>query len=215
MPLRESPVRRDAVGLGYTLQNQTTLIELLDRLIDCGVTATGNVRLGLAGIDLILLDLRLLLSSVETLERQVPTAPVGTASVAPGQPRPAASSQAPERRPRPAIPAEPLAPTASDPAARGLGATGPAGAEVDRGLGRLIFAILEVIHQLMERQALRRVEGGSLTADQVERLGQALAALDVRMAELRERFATPSTTVENTLMQVDPLVGPAQIHSRR
>jgi hypothetical protein len=55
-----------------------------------------------------------------------------------------------------------------------------------QGLGRLIVAVLELLRDLMERQALRRVEGGGLSADEVERLGQALLALDVRFDELRE-----------------------------
>jgi hypothetical protein len=210
MPLPETRARRDRVGLGYSLQSQTTLIDLLDRLIDCGVTAAGNVRLGLAGIDLIALDLRLLLSSVETLERQVRTTPVSTGRAAAKTPREAA----PARRPRPGPAADAAGTISADPVPRDLRASGLSGEELDRGLGRLIFAILEVVHQLMERQALRRVEGGSLSPDEVERLGRALAALELRMAELRERFSTPSTTVKDTLLQVDNLLVPEQSHSR-
>ncbi|MCW3819412.1 gas vesicle protein K [Micromonospora sp. DR5-3] len=56
------------------------------------------------------------------------------------------------------------------------------------GLGRLVVVLLDVIRQLLERQALRRVDDGDLTPQQVERLGQALLALDRRFAELREIF---------------------------
>lgn len=56
------------------------------------------------------------------------------------------------------------------------------------GLGRLVVALLEIVRQLVERQALRRVDGGDLTDDEVERLGLALMALDERFAELRDIF---------------------------
>jgi hypothetical protein len=40
----------------------------------------------------------------------------------------------------------------------------------------------------MERQAMRRVEAGGLTDDQIERLGRTLMALEERMEELKEHF---------------------------
>lgn len=56
------------------------------------------------------------------------------------------------------------------------------------GLGQLVFAILEIIRQLLERQAVRRVEAGSLTDEEIERLGCALLALEERFASLRDVF---------------------------
>ena len=47
------------------------------------------------------------------------------------------------------------------------------GEDVGRGLGRLVVTLLEVVRQVVERQALRRVEAGGLTDEQIERLGQA------------------------------------------
>ena len=59
---------------------------------------------------------------------------------------------------------------------------------VERGLAQLVLTIVELLRQLMERQALRRVDGGTLDEDQVERLGRTFMVLDKRMAELREEF---------------------------
>jgi hypothetical protein len=59
-------------------------------------------------------------------------------------------------------------------------------ADSGRGLGRVVVAVLEIMRDLIERQAIRRVESGSLTPDEVERLGQALIALDQRFTEIRE-----------------------------
>jgi hypothetical protein len=59
---------------------------------------------------------------------------------------------------------------------------------VEKELVALVLTLVELLRQLMERQALRRVEQGSLTDDQVEKIGLTLMALDARMAELREHF---------------------------
>jgi Gas vesicle protein K len=56
------------------------------------------------------------------------------------------------------------------------------------GLGQLVVAILEIVRQLLERQAIRRVEAGSLTDDEIERLGSALLALENRFAQLHDTF---------------------------
>jgi hypothetical protein len=60
--------------------------------------------------------------------------------------------------------------------------------DVARGLAQLVLTLIELLRQLMERQAIRRVEAGDLADDQVERLGQALMELEDRMEELKEIF---------------------------
>jgi hypothetical protein len=62
------------------------------------------------------------------------------------------------------------------------------GEDVARGLGRLLITLLEVVRQVIERQALRRVDAGDLTDEQVERLGQALMQLEDTFDELIEHF---------------------------
>jgi len=59
---------------------------------------------------------------------------------------------------------------------------------VERGLAKLVLTLIELLRQLMERQALRRIEGGSLTDDEIERLGQTFMKLDARMGELKVVF---------------------------
>ena len=51
------------------LQQQVTLIELVDRVLNKGVTLTGDITLSVANVDLVYVGLRLLLASVSTLER--------------------------------------------------------------------------------------------------------------------------------------------------
>jgi hypothetical protein len=60
---------------------------------------------------------------------------------------------------------------------------------VERGLAQLVLTIVELPRQLMERQALRRVEAGSLDDETVQRLGRTLMAVESRMEELKDTFA--------------------------
>src|SRR5205807_5774280 len=59
---------------------------------------------------------------------------------------------------------------------------------VERGLAQLVLTIVELLRQLMERQALHRVDAGGLSADEIERLGSTLMLLEQRMEELKEHF---------------------------
>ena len=59
---------------------------------------------------------------------------------------------------------------------------------VEQGLARLVLTVIELLRQLLEHQAIRRMDGGTLTDEQVERLGLALMKLDHRMDELKTLF---------------------------
>ncbi|RKN40915.1 gas vesicle protein K [Streptomyces hoynatensis] len=59
---------------------------------------------------------------------------------------------------------------------------------VGRDLAALVLTIVELLRQLMERQAVRRVEAGELTEEQVERVGTTLMLLEDRMGQLRAQF---------------------------
>ena len=59
---------------------------------------------------------------------------------------------------------------------------------VEKGLAQLVLTVVELLRQLMERQALRRIEGGSLDDEQIERLGLTLMRLEERMEELKQEF---------------------------
>lgn len=59
---------------------------------------------------------------------------------------------------------------------------------VERDLSKLVLTLIELLRQLMERQALRRIERGSLDDEEIERLGQTFLKLDERMHELKHIF---------------------------
>jgi Gas vesicle protein K len=60
--------------------------------------------------------------------------------------------------------------------------------KVEQGLAQLVLTLVELLRQLMERQALRRMDQGNLSDEQVERLGQTFMKLEQRMEELKSEF---------------------------
>jgi len=59
---------------------------------------------------------------------------------------------------------------------------------VEKGLAKLVLTIIELIRKLLEKQAMRRVEGGSLSEEEIERVGETLMKLEKKMEELKEIF---------------------------
>ena len=172
-----------------TIDN-SSLVELLDRLVETGVVATGDVLLGLADVDLIRVNLQLVLGAVDKLQAGDGPRPAAAAEQAPSVPRsqPVAgtavpSGSQPDAHNPPRLPTEravapPPRPDAAD--------------RSDLGVGGLLVAVVEIVHRLLERQAIHRMERGTLTNDQIERLGQALMALDQRINQLIEIFTPHS-----------------------
>ena len=74
--------------------------------------------------------------------------------------------------------------------------------DLARGLGQLVLTLVELVRQLMERQAVRRVEAGGLTDDQIERLGRGLMELEERMEQLKDEFGL---TQEDLNLNLGPL----------
>jgi hypothetical protein len=70
---------------------------------------------------------------------------------------------------------------------------------VERGLAQLVLTLVELLRQLMERQALARMEQGTLDDDQVERLGLTFMRLAERMEELKAEFGLQDTDLNLNL----------------
>ena len=73
---------------------------------------------------------------------------------------------------------------------------------LEKGLAQLVLTVIELLRQLMERQAIRRIEGGTLSAAEVERLGRTFMALAERMDELKTVFGL---TDEDLNLDLGPL----------
>lgn len=59
---------------------------------------------------------------------------------------------------------------------------------VEKGLAKLVLTLVELIRKLLEKQAMRRIEAGSLSDEQIERVGETLMKLETKMQELKEVF---------------------------
>jgi hypothetical protein len=56
------------------------------------------------------------------------------------------------------------------------------------GLGQLVLTLVKLLHELLERQGIRRIEAGSLTDEQIERLGLTLMKQAQEIDRLRREF---------------------------
>jgi len=59
---------------------------------------------------------------------------------------------------------------------------------VEKGLAKLVLTLIELIRKLLEKQAVRRVEAGSLSDEEIERVGETLTKLENKMKELKQIF---------------------------
>ena len=85
------------------------------------------------------------------------------------------------------------------------------------GVLSLVVTLVEVIQEALERQAERRMDGGSLTTEELERLGDALLELDEAMEEIKEEHGIVSSVADlhrglDEVVDdiVDKLVNPAR-----
>lgn len=77
---------------------------------------------------------------------------------------------------------------------------------VEHDLVRLALTVVELLRQLMERQALRRIDAGGLTETQEEQIGMTLMLLSDRMTHLREQFGLSDTDLNLDLGPLGPLL---------
>lgn len=186
------PERRSAgvgsggsLSIGVTENRGVSLCEALDRVLDTGVVGHGDIVISVADVDLVFLSLRLLLSSVDTARAAGASMPEATRGTA----RRVEAPAAPPPLPPPAAPpppetslsfAEPARPSRVELLSRDE--EHPAGTtrlnvprdDVKNGLAQLVMVLVKLLHELMERQAVRRIDGGSLTDEEIERLGTTL-----------------------------------------
>lgn len=169
-------------------RDHLSLADALDRILQRGVSVQGNLTIGLADVDLLFLDLRLLLGSVDAIwpdgAPPVPAVCPRTPSSPPSPP----SSETPAARPE----------SGSRDVALGRVDGGPPIALNDRrsadgsspaqGLVRLVLTLVKLLHEVLERQAVRRMEAGRLTDAQIDNVGMALIAQAEEILRLQRQF---------------------------
>jgi hypothetical protein len=68
--------------------------------------------------------------------------------------------------------------------------------DIERGLAGLVLTLVEFLRQVLERQAIRRMEGGSLSDDEVERVGLALMRLEQKVSEIAAQFGLDQDDIQ-------------------
>ncbi len=186
------------------------LADLLSHVLDKGVVLKGEVMLAVADIDLVRLDLGLLLTAVETVlgrggglagpERAGLLGAAGPrerAVIAPSGST--MQSQVVQTLDAPKDAAITPLETVADGLPPRLN-TDPD--KVENGLAKLVLTLIEVLRKVLEHQAVRRMEGGHLSDEEVERLGIALLRLNDRMQDMKGTFGL---TDEDLQIDLGPL----------
>lgn len=180
-----------------------TLVETLDRALNKGVVLSGDLTVSVADVDLIFIGLKLLLASVETADemrygyvrseykkRDKETCIKKNSERDTSYDLTPAGINADEREKTdvvlPAIDARPE--------------------KIEKGLGKLVLTLIELIRGLIEKQAQRRVEGQSLTDEEIERLGETLMKLENKMKELKKVFGLEDEDLALNLGPLENLV---------
>lgn len=194
----------------------SSLLDAVDSLLDRGVLLEGDLVLGLADVDLIYLKLSTLLAAADRILGKTARLPPDDAQdrggpAEPGQPTSGAGAELDSVRAEGAHPGEPHLRTAdldtlrtnlerslqgeppeAEAAPSSTSQTPPrwnaAPEDVERSVARLVLALVEFLRKLMERQAIRRMDEGTLTEAEVERLGRALMRLEETVHDLARRF---------------------------
>ncbi|MGC7873200.1 gas vesicle protein K [Desulfosporosinus sp. SYSU MS00001] len=182
---------------------KVTLLELLEKLLDEGVVVSGDLILSCANVDLVYLDLKLLLSSVETLletsnlkvndqfrlrpQRQVlkdrTTNELSRASdlLSSGPDKAKELSQISESN-------DDISEEALQRSNNGALRIEANPNKTEKGLAKLVLTIVELLRRLMEHEAMRRIMGNTLSEEQVIAMGDTFENLDQRMKDMLDVF---------------------------
>jgi hypothetical protein len=181
------------------------LADVLNHVLDKGVVLKGEVMLAVADIDLVSLDLGFLLTAVETAMR------LGGGGVSPPRFPPLGAAPITPRaeRDRGEVVVSALSPP-SGASSASLATVAEAlppridadPEKVENGLAKLVLTLIEVLRKVLEHQAVRRMEGGNLSAAEIERLGVALLRLNDKMQDMKGIFGL---TDEDLQIDLGPL----------
>jgi hypothetical protein len=176
------------VNAARPYREHLSLADALDRILQRGVSLEGNLTIGLADVDLLFVDLRLLLGSVDTIwpEGRPPVPPVNPrAPSSPSFPAPLEPTTARIE----AGPGDAVSGSGDERSPIALKDHGSAeGSSTAQGLIRLVLTLVKLLHDVLERQAVRRMEAGRLTEAQIENMGMALFAQAEEILRLQRQF---------------------------
>ncbi len=185
-------------------EERIELAALLSHVLDKGIVLKGEVMLAVADVDLVRLDLGLLLTAVESAVRRDRGGsrplfpPFAAAPVVARANRDRSDEVVGALSPPPGAASAPLA-TVAEALPPRLDADPE---KIENGLAKLVLTLIEVLRKVLEHQAVRRMEGGNLSAEEVERLGVALLRLNDKMQDMKGIFGL---TDEDLQIDLGPL----------
>ena len=153
---------------------KVTLIDALDRVIDKGAYVDGEIVLRVADVDLVFIGLRLIVTSVANAERLRNEGRMG--KLANPTSEDLANIRKLERQLKDIEANIPHIIEASDPQ------------KAEQGIAKLVLTLVELIRQLLEREAVRRVDTGTLSNVEVEKLGLTFKVLEKKIQEMKAIF---------------------------
>ena len=68
--------------------------------------------------------------------------------------------------------------------------------KIEQGMLKLVLAIVELLRQVMEKQAMRRIDAGSLAPDEIDRLGVSLMQMEATIRTLQARFGIDDLDID-------------------
>lgn len=169
-----SPKKETPTHTGLYKSKKVTLIDALDRVIDKGAYVDGELVLRVADVDLIFIGLRLIVTSISNAERLKGGNRMGHAE------NPSALDAAYikklEQQLRDIESSFPKIIDAADPE------------KAEKGIAKLVLTLIELIRQLLEREAVRRIDIGTLSEVETQKLGLTFKALEQKIQQLKQVF---------------------------
>ncbi len=156
------------------MSKKVTLLDALDRVIDKGAYVDGELVLRVADIDLVFIGLRLIVTSVSRAERMRGEGRMGASANPTAQDLTAIKKLEQQLKDIEAcIP-------------RIIDAGNPEKAE--QGIAKLVLTLIKLISKLMEREAVRRVDTGTLSEVEIQKLGLTFKVLEKKIQEMKNVF---------------------------
>ena len=161
-------------------KERVTLIDALDKVLEKGAVIQGDVAIRVADVDLIYLGLRVILTSISKAEEMSGKnwRSFGTDY------HPSREPTAKELEYMAKLEQEIRRAEANIP--KLIDAGSPKKAE--QGIAKLVLTLVELLRRLMEREVMRRIQRGSLTNTEIQKLGLTFKALEKKMQELKAVF---------------------------
>ena len=154
--------------------DNVTLIDALDKVLEKGAIINGDIVIRLADVDLVYLGLRLILTSISKAEEMS-----GRSFSDPEKELTPEDIKYIERLQREIKKTEENIPKI-------INANSPR--ETEQGLAKLVLTLVELIRRLMEKEAFRRVKKGTLSPAEIQKLGLSLKAVKKKIEEIKAIF---------------------------